>query len=447
MSIKVLLYLYIVFVFFISLSSYKKGIYLIWATLFMFPTILVQMTMNLYMSFLNILIIGSFFSEILRGNLTDYKIFFAKHKNAIGWYVVVSLAILFMSQTVPLGYQFRRFINEVCILLFSIQTLLLIKRNKDASKALLLIVLGAISFNILYSFYFEVYLRSNPAGLPLYVLLGQGENDYLVDMIDSERGDMAFRAQSVYGHPLSLGQYMLVFLPVLYVVRERLVKIFFSIAIVVLIGLTGTRGAIVPMVLILLLMNVTSLSTKIPKLVGLISIVFILFLMLPNTVTDKFVKRIEPFTANLQFWDDKKQREQNITGSSMELRIQQMDAALDEVSNNPLFGRGYGYREFWQNKHRGVHPVLLGYESVLLYYLVERGWVGLIFYFIMVYYLYRLFSTESKQKYTIGLILFGLVLSQVMTGVRPLALLFACLASSITCGMYPSISRKSHTKL
>ena len=121
----------------------------------------------------------------------------------------------------------------------------------------------------------------------------------------------------------------------------------------------------------------------------------------------------------------------------MEMRFNQFDAAQKEISANPILGRGYGYREHWQNKHNGPHPDLLGYESVLILYLVERGWLGLMFFFIITFYIYKLFCKETTNRTIVNLIFLGYILSIVMTGVRPFTFLFVCLSSSVVCGLFP----------
>ena len=155
----------------------------------------------------------------------------------------------------------------------------------------------------------------------------------------------------------------------------------------------------------------------------------------PDRKWNNFVKEAEPFVASIQFWDDEKQKENDIEGSSMELRVNQFNAALEEINDNPIFGRGYGYRDYYIGKHNALHPDLLGFESVLLLYLVEGGVIGLLFFFIIVRYIYKLFKKETDEDIIIRYIFLSYIISIVMTGVRPLTLLFVCLASLITIGI------------
>lgn len=387
---------------------------------------------------MTILMLGSFVSE-MRYTISRecYVSFFRVNQKAIMLYLLISFFIVFLSQTVPIGYQLRRLFDEIVMLLFIMQTYFLTKNDNEASKVLLRIICGVLLFNIIYCVYFEVILRINPAGMPLYILMGVNDSDFIVDMIESERGGLDFRAQTVYGHPLSLGQYLLVMMPLFLIDGKRRANFLILIIICSLIVLSGSRGAIAPMALVLLLGYRVSFRKHAPKVLLALLTLLLLGAFLSDRAVKKVNREIEPFVASLQFWDDKKQYKSGIGGSSMEMRIDQFEAAQNEISANPIMGRGYGYREYWQNKHNGLHPNLLGYESVLIYYLVERGWLGLFFFFVMIFYMYKIYSAETRNVMALKLIFLGYLSSIIMTGVRPLTLLLVCLSCSIVCGIKP----------
>ena len=192
-----------------------------------------------------------------------------------------------------------------------------------------------------------------------------------------------------------------------------------------------------PMALVLFISMIKSSHIDLRKLVVILTVIVIAISSIPDQQWEKFTDKVEPFVAGLAFWDDEKQEDNDVSGSSMEMRFNQIDAAFEEISANPIFGRGYGYRDYWIFMHNDLHPDLLGFESVLLLYLVERGWIGLIFFFFMAYFIYRLCKNETISTITVLLVFVGYLTSITMTGVRPLTLLFVCLAYSITCGIAP----------
>lgn len=438
MGIKIYLYIYILFIFSISLFSYKKGIYLIWLTILFIPTVILERSINLGLSMMTILVMGSVVFELKNKERRHLWITFINdNQRAVILYFIISLFTVFFSQTVPITYQFRYFFVELTILVFSIQTVLCLRDNKKAVSVLKLIVVSAIIYNLLFCIIFELIIGVNPAGMPLYIMLGIDDNQFITDMIDYERGNLSFRAQTVYRHPLSLGQYMLVLLPLFLTKGNRIINLILVAMICFIVVLTGSRGAIFPLVLIILISQVGQLGNILRKLVFLLPIIVLMLCFIPSKIMNDFDKSIEPYIVSLQFWDDQKQKDSGIEGSSMELRINQFEAALDEISDNPILGRGYGYRDYWIEKHNDLHPELLGFESILLLYLVERGWLGLVYFFLLSIYVYKKYKGNTSDKSVIMLIFLGFMMSIVMTGIRPLTILFVCLSSSIVCGTSP----------
>ena len=429
------LILYILFVASVSLMSYKKGIYLVWLTLLFVPTIILEQKVGMNIILETFLMLGSVISElrfIERKNL--WKQFASDNQKAILAYLFVSLLIVLLSQTVPVKTQLRTLLTEIAILMFSLQTFVLVKFDERCAIVLKRIVCCAIVFNVVYCVFFEMMVGVNPAGMPLYILLGVDDNQFITDMIETERGGLGFRAQTVYRHPLSLGQYMLVLLPLFFVRGNHYLKLFFVFLVCFLIVVSGSRGAMAPMIIVLFLSFRSNIGAHLRKFALFLVSVAVAISFVPEKQWKQIKRDIEPFVASLQFWDDQKQYENKIDGSSMEMRFNQFDAALSEISDNPLFGRGYSYRDFYIFKHNALHPDLLGFESVFLLHLVERGWIGLLFFFMIVYYLYKLFVNDMPDRTIFKYVFLGYLLSIIMTGIRPLTLLFVCLSCSIIYG-------------
>ena len=425
------IFIYVLVIATVSLISYKKGNYLIWSSFLFVPTILLEQPLFMGIAVMVVLMIGSVISEMRYSKRRLLWInFFLENEKAVLLYISVSFIILFMSQTVPLGFQARSLLVEIAMFLFALQTFLLVKSGEVQSLFLRRLICCAVFFNLVYCVFFELFVGINPAGLPLYILLGV-DDTLLEDMIDEERGGLSFRAQTVYSHPLSLGQYMLVILPLFLQNTNQGVKLVYTLIICCLIVMSGTRGAMVPMALLLLLNLRSSFKSILPKVAGCILILSVVVISISEKQRKLFSREIEPVVASLQFWDEDKQVDNDIKGSTMQMRFDQFDAALREIDKNPIFGLGYGYRSYYIVKHHAGHPDLLGFESVLLLYLVERGWLGLLFFFFIVYYIYKMFSSSIKDKSPIKYVFFVYLLSIIMTGVRPFTLLFVCLSCII----------------
>lgn len=432
MNLKIVFFFYIILFSFISFWSYKKGIYLLWMTLLFVPWMILVQGIAGGMSIIVVLSVVSICSELLTSRDRLLYNFISSHNLAVITYLVIVFSVLLFSEGTPIRYQFMCLVGEIAFLLFGFQTYLLVRNDRTASKTLRFLVCFAIIFNFLYSLCFEILLRINPAGLPLYVLLGIDSNEFIVDMIDSQRGMFEFRLQSIYGHPLSLGQYLLILLPVFFINRKLRFRWLYIILTCFLVILTGSRSSIFPLFIILSFYLFQMTKRTIVKTMMLITIgIFISLEFVPNKILDRSVTMI---ATTIQFWDDEKQNENDIRGSSMEMRSNQQLVAIEEIESTPVFGKGYGYRDYYIYKHNQLHPELLGFESVLLLYLVERGWLGLLFYFAVLLFLFKQYSTNVGDRKILIILFTGYIISIIMTGVRPASLLFLCLSGSIIYG-------------
>lgn len=435
MSIKILIYLYSLFFTVVSLTSYKKGIYLLWVSVLFIPWLVLANRIFGGIQLIEVLICVSLTSQFLSKDNNHFPKYLYMHKEAILVYLFVALCVILFSTVVPLPKQFTSLRRESLFILFGIQTFFLVKKESLSSNILLKIVCAAVIFNFIYCLVFEIIMRFNPAATTLGVLLGIDEDFSVTDMIDSERGIMGFRLQSIYAHSLSLGQYMMLIFPLFFIKNKIKFKFIYIALILFLIVLTGTRSAIFPVTLSLIFFMITQTNKTLFKntLYVLVALLF-LIIFIPNKSIEKYENLM--FTY-VQFWNDKRQISENVKGSSMEMRTKQFKYALKEIDKSPVFGLGYGYRDYWINKYRQGHPTLHGFESVFLLQLVERGWVGLIMYFVIIYFLYSQLSKRIKQKTVLIMIFVSFIISIIMTGVRPASLLILCLAGSIANGMSP----------
>lgn len=438
MTLKIFLYIFILLVATISIYSYKKGVYAVWLAIMLLPPIIHMTPIVSILNFNSILMLCPILSEwrsnknrIAYQNLLFHNYFFLL-------YIFIVGIIVLLSHTVPLRAQIEIYISEIITMLFVIQNYILFKSNPSSCKFMLGFISIILLFNIVYSIFFEIILRFNPAGNYLYILLGKGDSEFLVDMNEYARGTFAYRIQTVYGHPNSLGQYLVVLLPLFFVKMKINFRWLYIIGACFLILLTGSRSAIVPMTIVLLLSFGSSIKEHLVQLLFVSLTIIVVLMFVPDRTMYSIEKNVEPFVAGLSFWDDNEQSKKGISGSSMDMRQTQWKASNKEIRNNPLFGQGLGYRDYWQLKHGGLHPELFGYESVIFYYLVERGWIGLVSFFIFLFYLYRLFTSNSNDNNTIRLIFLSYIISLIMIGVRPYSFILVCLASSLICGLFPS---------
>ncbi len=84
----------------------------------------------------------------------------------------------------------------------------------------------------------------------------------------------------------------------------------------------------------------------------------------------------------------------DVKGSSIAMRLSQLQGAFDEIEGNLLVGKGYNWSNYYLSANE-IHPVLLGFESLLFIVLCNHGLIGIgiwIIFFIL------LFRTQRKMN-------------------------------------------------
>lgn len=425
--IKIFLIVFFVIVLIINRCSCKNGIILFWASLFTVPSILLNVHIISFINVYNLqILIISIFFFLDKNNRKDIISFCRSYSIPIFVLLGVYLTIIFFSEKVPLKSQIYSLLKELLEILVIIETLIVAQKNHLLIRQIYIILPILILCNVVFSIIYEIGLRTNPAGLPLYILLGKDNNEYLADMIDVSRGIMDFRLQSIFGHPLSLGQYFLLIVPVFFCKNKYLderIKWLFIMLLCVMIFLSGTRGALFPLIFILSLYLIKGKFRFAYKLILMLPFLIVLYSFTPPQLQRNIDKYVDSFTTYIQFWNDKKQSKSEIQGSSMSMRFEQFAAANDEIRNNPLFGEGRGYREYYQEKHNQLHPKLLGYESFVLLKLVEQGWIGLCVFIVLILYMYYIFKKSHCNTWILQLLFIAFFLSTLMTGIRQFSFL------------------------
>jgi len=420
----------------LCLFSYRKGLMMYWASILLVPTAILNNPIGIgYFRTLSAMLVTVFalMDEDCRSWMFS---FMRQHATLLTAFMTCYILLIFSAETVPVPTQMWNVLQQIWVFVIIFITFFAVKDDPVFTRRLAGCAGCCLLINIAYCLVFEIILRFNPAGLPLYRFLSAHN---ATDMINYARGIASFRLQSVFGHPLSLGQYMLIIYPVLFLYhklgRFSILTGITLILVPAIIFLTGTRGAIIPLLLLLPVLYSVSLKRIVYGTTILLALV-LTYYVLPVNRQQTIAESAGMITDGLQFWSIDKQKKAGIVGSTFDGRIMQMNAAVDEISSNPLTGRGFGYREWYQRKHNHVHPELQGYESIALLYLVEGGIVGLLMYLAVIFCLYRFFIGQTECFRRFISLTFGCFITSVfIIGDRPLSLLIAGLCSALICGL------------
>ena len=82
----------------------------------------------------------------------------------------------------------------------------------------------------------------------------------------------------------------------------------------------------------------------------------------------------------------------SVQGSSIDMRLKQLNGCFDIIKYDYLFGKGYEWHQYYMHNVRPAHPVLLGFESLVFVVLCNSGVAGC---FIWIWFVYRVIKENS----------------------------------------------------
>lgn len=131
-----------------------------------------------------------------------------------------------------------------------------------------------------------------------------------------------------------------------------------------------------------------------------------------------------------------------VRGSSLEMRISQLEGCLDIIKDNPITGKGIGWTG-WYNSNIGGHPKALYFESLLFSVLCNWGWIGIIVWMIfgtLYVKTIRVFVYEDKFRVALYALLVYYLLFTGITGdygYMPHLVLFYVIIIGISSNRHP----------
>lgn len=90
-----------------------------------------------------------------------------------------------------------------------------------------------------------------------------------------------------------------------------------------------------------------------------------------------------------------------VRGSSISMRLGQLQGAIAEIKGHELAGKGYGWTGYYMSQN-GAHPKLLAFESLLFMIICNSGYIGMLiwlFFFLLLYRLHRKILIQKMDTF------------------------------------------------
>ena len=235
-------------------------------------------------------------------------------------------------------------------------------------------------------------LLTTMSGLNPYIMLMPLEND--IDMARyyeaADTGRMFGRISSVFIQPMTFALFIGLSFIYLFYIKENIKK---TILIILL-------GAVTIMALLCGVRSVLG---------GLAVAIFFYFFIEKNYkyffcgsiiigIFYVIISQIPELSSYLSSLVDVNDKQGNVTGSSFDMRINQLYGAIDIAQKNPLFGLGYEWTNYYQIM-KGHHPVCLAFESLIFMIICNHGIFGFLIW-TMIIFKYFDFNKRFRLKNT-----------------------------------------------
>ena len=109
-------------------------------------------------------------------------------------------------------------------------------------------------------------------------------------------------------------------------------------------------------------------------------------------------------------------QKQDVTGSSLSMRMEQLYGCFEEIDNSLLFGKGFGWTGYYTTLH-GDHPIILSFESLIYIILCNSGLIGVLLWAFLIFKIMRRNSIFVKEtKVLLNTLLFFYLAYSCITG-------------------------------
>lgn len=352
---------------------------------------------------------------LLLSLIYDFKI---KHQYSISWklmmpfllyYVIEFVLIPFQSET-PTEWMYNSWrVSAMSTLFSAFVAYNVMKRYPYCIK----IFRNSLIFSILVAGLYGLALTAT-SGFNPYInllVLSKGtaiDAETLMNYFSAE--DRVFgRISSVFMHPMNFGLFIGLAFVYVFSIRNYIKKwLFFMLLTILTLNslFCGVRSCIGGLVAAIAFYLFFSRNIKI-GLSALVVGVIIYNVILSMPELSDYVGSIASSFNN---------KESDVAGSSLEMRLDQLNGCLKEISNCTFVGKGYGW-DGWYKSNFGDHPVILSFESLIFVVLCDNGFLGIAIWVLLIYLILRNdHKLYQNDKYVADTLLVFYVAYSCITG-------------------------------
>lgn len=290
-------------------------------------------------------------------------------------YFGVSLVMMPFQDDTPIDVQFnfwRASIMQCMILPFALWNYM--RLDKYSIVFFRNIVFTCIIIAVLYG----LFLTTTP-GLNPYILLMSSANgsefneEYALAL---DQGRLWGRISSVFLHPMIFGLFLGLAMVYTFFNRKKMNKyVFAALFLVIVIDsvVCGVRSVLGGITVAIAVYFLQGRNFK------------IMFAFTILAVIGYFViSGIPDLSSYIGSITDIHNKNQAVSGSSVEMRLAQLEGCFNEIRNCFLQGKGFGWTDYYTKLHDGNHPIILAFESLIYVILCNSGFIGVVLWGVII---------------------------------------------------------------
>lgn len=341
----------------------------------------------------------------------------------IGIYFLFSILVVFFASYTPRGFQISMMIQYFTLQLLPVIVAIGTIHTKKDLKIVICVFVICITICTLYGivcFMFKIHYPYNALFANYFAVARYANYDAMIE--DVKRGVQGRIIGTSTSDSWSFGMFISLVFMISFIINKY-IKNHLSLVCYILcataVMLTTRRSPVLTLLSFYLFLSFFywKISTKsfLYIIIGLISL-YIAIILIPELSSLRY--NIE---STVFFWDDALAHENNVEGSSLKLRLYQLNYTITNISDSPLFGNG------WGAQYARYHPGMYGWESIIFTSLFQSGFLGIIAltYLFVSFYKY---SVENAKYRGIALsfILSSAIFCITSDTIYPFFIYFGC---------------------
>lgn len=312
----------------------------------------------------------------------------------IGIYFLFSLLVIVFTDYTPRSYQFSTLIQYFALQLLPVIVAIgTIHTTKDL-KAVIYVFVICITICTLYGivcFLFRIHYPYNAWFAEYFEVARSANYDAMIE--DVKRGIQGRIIGTSTSDSWSYGMFISLTFMISFIINRYIknhMSLICYVLCVIAVMLTIRRSPVLTLLSFYFLLSIFyyNLSFKIYAYTFIVVIaLYIAIMLIPELSSFRYIIESSAF-----FWDDSVAKANNMGGSSLNLRLYQLNYTVTNISDSPLLGNG------WGAQYAKYHPGMYGWESIIFTSLFQSGFLGIIAltYLFVSFYKYSIKNAKNR---------------------------------------------------